>query len=72
MGITPFVVGGDREVGEHKVDLSLLCKVSWMILSIKKLDMATILGYFYMKVFYQKSGGNRIGRKMALPFPGIQ
>lgn len=45
-GVTPFVVDEIKEVGEHKVNLSLLCKVSLVILSTKSLDMAKILGYF--------------------------
>lgn len=44
------MVGGTREVSEPKVDLSLLCKVSLGIWSIKSLDMAKILDYFCMKV----------------------
>lgn len=30
--VTPFVVEGTREVGEHRVGFSLLCKGSWVII----------------------------------------
>ena len=48
------MVGGIREVGEDKVDLTLFCKFSLVILSIKSLDMAKIFGYFCVKYFSVK------------------
>lgn len=62
------------------MDLSLLGKVSLMVLPRKSLGMATILSYFWMKVcvciyiylFYLRGDRETVGRKMALPFPGIQ
>lgn len=48
-----------------------------MVLPRKSLDMETILACFYMKVytflcFIREGNGERMGRKMALPFLGIQ
>lgn len=53
-GTIPFVAGGIRKVGEHRVDLSLFCKFSLVILSVKSLDMAKIFGYFWVKYIGEK------------------
>lgn len=71
--ITPFVVGGIGEMGEYRMDLSLCCKVSSMVLptyqiiSLAKYLVTYARRHKYVSVLL---GWGRVG-KMALPFPGI-